>query len=239
MSYRRIGFITQNVDWTKLRKLASSGGLDLEVISKKGLDKISDGVKVDMTPLFDAPIDKWVKRIHLGGVQTESGRILRNQKPGTIKAKSVPTQQYIDEMLNVAKTERATEIAQNGHGYLNPKAVADAKYAFTQGTKVEPIVITKVNLKDWIKAKFDFKTADELTRIEAKGKGELPERIAQARDDAYYAFTGEELTPTFGKKLKHFFMRAIGKEKPQDVKFAKEALPPAKWVSNKGLGLKI
>lgn len=235
MSNRIISNIIRDVDWSKVGRILKEAKCpDVNALYKEA-DRF---VELDMTPLFDAPIDKLVKKIHLGGIQTEPGRILRNQKPGTIKAKSVPTQQYIDEMLNVAKTERASEIARNGHGYINEKAVADAKYAFTQGTKVEPVVTTKVNLKDWIRAKFDFKTADELTRLEAKGTGNLPERIAKARDDAYYAFTGQELNPTFGKKLKHLFKQAIGKEKAYDGKYLTDGTP-AKWVTNKGLGLEL
>lgn len=239
MSYNNVTKIVSNIDWTKVKRIVKSNGLDLRATYAKVGDKFKtdDLCKLDMVPLFDAPIDKWVKKIHLGGIQTESGRILRNQKPGTIKAKSVPTQQYIDEMLDVAKTERATEIAKNGHGWLNERAVADAKYAFTEGTKVEPVITTKVNLKDWIKAKFDFKTADELTRAEAKGTGKLPDRIARAREDAYYAFTGEELNPTLGKKFKHLFMRATGKEKPCNDMYLK--ICAADNGYNKGLGLEL
>ncbi len=211
----------------------------LKILSKKPCYKSNTvGLRIiDLEKsIFDPKLG--IKKIQTAKFYTTNGEIAKKQKPGTIKAKSVPTQQYIDEMLNVAKTERATEIAKNGHGWLNERAVADAKYAFTEGTKVEPVITTKVNLKDWIKAKFDFKTADELTRAEVKGTGKLPDRIAQAREDAYYAFTGEELTPTFGKKFKHLFMRAIGKEKPYDSMYLTDGRP-AKWVSNKGLGLEL
>ena len=147
------------------------------------------------------------KKVRTPKVHNSYSEILAMQKPGTIKANSVPTQQYLDDMLGVAKTQRVSEVVANdGIGFVDPKKVADAKYAFTNSTKVEPVLTESIKTRDWIRGKFDFKTADHMARYEAGGTSKLPKKIEQAREDAYYAFTGQELKPSLLKRLNPLYL---------------------------------
>ena len=117
------------------------------------------------------------------------GEIARAQKPGKIKINSVPTQQYIDDMLDVAKTDRINQVTKDGVGWVNKKAVQDAHYAFTKGTPIQHVKTTSTPTKQVIEDMFDFKTADAYASAEAWGT-EMPKKILDKRKDCQAVWGG-------------------------------------------------
>ena len=117
------------------------------------------------------------------------GEIARAQKPGKIKINSVPTQQYIDDMLDVAKTDRINQVTKDGVGWVNKKAVQDAHYAFTKGTPIQQVKTTSTPTKQVIEDMFDFKTADAYASAEAFGT-EMPKKILDKRKDCQAVWGG-------------------------------------------------
>ena len=65
----------------------------------------ADDMAQVLTPRLQTPAQK---------VGIEAGRYLRAQKPGAIQIQSHPTQQYLDDMLGVANTERASQVTKDG-----------------------------------------------------------------------------------------------------------------------------
>ena len=133
------------------------------------------------------------------------------QKPGIIKVNSVPTQEYLDKMLGVATTERASQVTRDGVGWVNKRAVTDAHYAFTKGTPIEQVKTESIPIKQVIENMFDFKTADEYLKAEVLGT-KLPENIMARRQDCFEAFVRNpykdapsEQASMLHKKLKDIF----------------------------------
>ena len=199
---RRLGAISNTMvkgasEVDDVARLLSGEVKDVLVkVGKKG----RTATEVEITKLYEEAMAR-LKRIK-PRIHQSHNQILRAQKPGKIKINSVPTQQYLDDMLGVATTQKAAEVTKNGYGYVNPKRVADAKYAFTQGTKVEPVITESVRTKDAIKRMYNFELSDELSRLETLGSNKVPKAIAQRRADAYAAFTGQELNPGIWNKIK-------------------------------------
>jgi len=123
-------------------------------------------------------------------IHHQAGEILKRQKPATIKIQSTPTQQYIDDMLGIAKTERASQVTKDGVGYVNRGAAIDAHYAFTKGTKIEPVVTTSVPTQKAIDDMFNMKLADDILARETLGMP-MPQAVIDRRAQAYEAFTGQ------------------------------------------------
>lgn len=122
-------------------------------------------------------------------IHYNTGDIARAQKPGKIKINSVPTQQYIDDMLDVAKTDRINQVTKDGVGWVNKKAVQDAHYAFTKGTPIQQVKTTSTPTKQVIEDMFDFKTADTYASAEAFGT-EMPKKILDKRKDCQAVWGG-------------------------------------------------
>lgn len=147
-------------------------------------------------------------------VSMEAGRYLRAQKPGTIKIQSHPTQQYLDDMLGVANTERASQVTKDGVGFVNRKAAADAHYAFTKGTHIEPVVTTSTPTAEVINKMHNVDHIDTLRRAEVTG--ELPASTLARRNDVLDAvenYNGEYLgSAKVSKALNEFFSNKIAKD---------------------------
>jgi len=199
---RRLGAVSETIfkgvsEADDAARLLSGEVKDVLVkVGKKG----RTATEVEIKKLYEEAMAR-LKRIK-PRIHQSHNQILRAQKPGKIKINSVPTQQYLDDMLGVATTQKAAEVTKNGYGYVNPKRVADAKYAFTQGTKVEPVITESVRTKDAIERMYKFELSDELSRLETLGSDKLPKEILQRRKDAYIAFTGKSLEPTLLDRIK-------------------------------------
>lgn len=116
----------------------------------------------------------------------ETGKYLRMQKPRKVTIQSHPTQQYLDDMLGVAKTERASQVTKDGCGWVNRKAAADAHYAFTKGTHIEPVVITSTPTAEVINNMHRVDYVDAMRRADVLG--EVPADVLARRREIVDVF---------------------------------------------------
>lgn len=114
------------------------------------------------------------------------GKYLRMQKPGKITVQSHPTQQFLDDMLGVAKIEHTTQVIKDGCGWVNRKAVADAHYAFTKGTYIEPVVTTSIPTAKVINDMHRVDYVDAMRKADALG--EVPADVLARRSEIVDAF---------------------------------------------------
>ena len=166
-------------------------------------------------------------------VNQSPGRIIdmMKKKSYTLKHTSTPTQKYIDDALGVAKTERASEITKNGHGYVNSKRVADAKYAFEHNVRqTEPVPVklesryTKDVIEDMYGAR--MKAADDYLRAESIG-APFSEAVMKRREDAFEAFSKMPDSGYYGstaKTLKEVLETSKGGDGSLDISEALECL---------------
>ena len=90
------------------------------------------------------PVSQWVTKSGDDVAKTLNKNVISNdsihlkahkQKPATLTTQSYPTQQYIDDMLQVGKYDGV-------EGIYDRKRCADALYGFNYGTYVEPVRVT-------------------------------------------------------------------------------------------------
>ena len=159
-------------------------------------------------------------------------------RTGTLRAKSVPTQEYINKSFTI-DFSRMDAVNKDG-GFYDRRQVADALAGFTKGEKIKPVVTRSENTADVINRINNIDTIDALRRAEITGEL-TPQMLAKRQDmvaalesgnivDRSYAIALEKLEK-YAKLAKIPYSELL--KEPSNIDKILDGFKKFKYINNK------